>query len=381
LTTKAGSGHVERIGNVWYLRRRETLVDQVSGVRSQRQHRVTLGSARTIRSKAAARKIADEHLARLAAPTLAPGVATTFREYSERFSRDHVQRLREGSRRRYLSCIKLLQSELGDEQLALIDAPRLQTAVTALAKERAPATVKTLRAVALQILRQARRDKFGAHAIDTRDIKLPRPSHPAAERQSWTREQLERIIAADYPPWSTLWGVLGYGGLRAGEAFALTWADIDFDVQTLRIRGNATREGITLPKTAGSTATIPLLPRVAELLTGYRSTWRPNAAGLVFAGRTGSPLIADDVRARKLKPLLARLGLPIAGLHSFRHSAPAILAGMGLTFEAVQRYMRHATAAQTSRYMHFSGEQLRDAVFAAIARQRAQQTPTEGTSP
>src|SRR5690348_14528467 len=112
MTTAAGSGHVERIGQWWYLRRRESFSDASTGNHLQRQHRIKLGSTRTIRSLKAARTVADAYLARLAAPSLEAGAAVTFREYAERFVRDHVAMLRDASRRRYLSCISRLQETL-----------------------------------------------------------------------------------------------------------------------------------------------------------------------------------------------------------------------------------------------------------------------------
>lgn len=381
MTTRAGSGHIERQGRAWYLRRRATVTDQVSGTSRQEQVRVRLGSTREIRSAVAARKIADAYLARLAAPTLEPGLAVTFGEYSERFIRDHVALLREGSRRRYTSSIKRLQACLGSESLSAIDAPRLQQAITELSKDRAPATVKTFRAIALQILRRARVDRFGAHVIDAKDIKLPRQSKPAAVRLSFSQAELERIIAGSYPPWSVLWGVMGYAGLRVGEALALTWADVDLDAESLQIRANITRAGRDAPKTASSAASTPMLPRLAELLREYRPLWRTNGAGLLFSSRTGRPLSADNLRARKLKPLLERLGLPRAGHHAFRHSTPGILAELGLAHEPIRQLMRHSSLAMTAKYLHFSRDQVRAAIGQAIGRRAAVQTSAEGPQP
>jgi integrase len=369
----AGTGNIEQIGKSWYLRTRVTVKDPIALRTTRKLTRIRLGSTREIRSAVAARAIADRYLALLIAPTLKPGVNTTFREYSERFQQDHVALMREASRRAYNGHIAQLQRALGPERLSAIDTPCLQTAITALSFNRAPATVKKIRAIALQIIRRARADGFAAHAIDTASIKLPRASRVAPERRSFTREQLEQIIAADGQPWASLWGVMGYGALRIGEALALTWSDIDLAARTLRVRGNVTRGGVAAPKTAKSAATIPMLPRLEQILAAYRAQWRPNAADLLFASRNGTPLNADHVRDRKLAPLLARLGIAPAGLHAFRHSVPAILAEIGLNIEAVRQFMRHTDIRMTARYMHVSTEQVREAIDSAFKRQQSAQ--------
>ena len=54
MTTAAGSGHVEKIGRWWYLRRRETITDPATGKQRQRQYRIPLGTTKELRSEKAA---------------------------------------------------------------------------------------------------------------------------------------------------------------------------------------------------------------------------------------------------------------------------------------------------------------------------------------
>lgn len=45
----------------------------------------------------------------------------------------------------------------------------------------------------------------------------------------------------------------------------------------------------------------------------------------VFEARNGSPLSTGNIRNRVLQPLLAKLGIPKAGPHAFRHSRVTML--------------------------------------------------------
>ena len=54
---------------------------------------------------------------------------------------------------------------------------------------------------------------------------------------------------------------------------------------------------------------------------------RDKKAGRVFEARNGSPISGNNVLKRVLHPLLKRLGIPKAGLHTFRH---LVTVGCGL---------------------------------------------------
>jgi len=368
VSSTAGRGHVERLGRNWYLRTWLKAIDADTGEIRRKQHREPIGRVSEIRTKAKARAIADAWLARQSPATLQPGTAVTFTEYAEKFLAEHVARLRPSSRRRYIGCVRQLQRVLASETLDNVDAARLQLVIVDLSDGRAVSTVRTLRSVALMILRRARSQKFGAHVVEARDVKLPRNSRPARERRSFTRDELERIVSASFGMWRALWAVMGYAGLRAGEALALTWADVDTAGRTIRVRANVTREGVQAPKTAGSAAHVQLLPRLEQLLQEYRPSWRANDQGLLFASRSGRPLSADNVRKRQLAKTLHLAGIRHAGLHAFRHSTPAILESLGLGAELIRRFMRHASLAQTAQYLHSNDVDVRAAIDAAMAR-------------
>lgn len=364
---RVNAGHVECLGKRWYLRIRST----VDG--AKKQHRVCLGKKSDFRSSAAARTAADAWIARLAPSTLQPGPTVTFGEYAQRFIQDHVRLKRASSQRKYKSNISTLETFLGSDLLGTIDAARLQTVVTEISQTMARATVQGIRGVALTMLRRARSDGFGAHIIDSRAIRLPQQRQPAKVKKAWSSQELEQLLLASYGQWSTLWLTMAYAGLRIGEALGLQWPDVDLENGLLVIRRAATQGNLLAPKTTTSVASIPLLPRLATELSTYRDKWQANPCGLLFSNAKGGVLRADDIRTRKLHPMLKAAGLPISGLHSFRHTTTRILRDLGLGSDFVRSFMRHGSLRMTEAYMHTSAADVRAALDAALARTAAMQ--------
>lgn len=377
---RPAQGHIERVRRAWYLRHMVIDVDAATGLSRRVQKRVRLGSVTEIRSHAAAREIADRWIARTRAPTLEPGMATTFREFSARFEANHVPLLRASTQKRYRSVIRALNDEYGGVPLEKLDAPRIQAGIANFARRLAPSTIHALRSTLLHILRLARRDGYAAHAIVRRTIQMPRSSEPIVERRSFSEAELARIIEAAPYPWRMAYGLMGYAGLRIGEALGLEWRHIDLERGVLRISQAAADGVLTAPKTMGSVAAIPMLPELKDLLRRYRTVWPSNDRGLVIATRRGTPHRADNARTRHLYPLLKRLGIAPAGLHAFRHSLPAILASRGVGVAIVQRCMRHSTLRQTETYLHTNETDIVAAFDAAMAR-RASQTSAGSDTP
>ncbi len=76
------------------------------------------------------------------------------------------------------------------------------------------------------------------------------------------------------------------------------------------------------PKTENVVREIDIDPTLAALLRDYIGSSRRMR---LFEARNGSPLSAGNIRNRVLHPLVAKLGIPKAGLHAFRHSRVTLL--------------------------------------------------------
>lgn len=376
-------GSVERVGPTWWNRYREERVEAASGEVRRVQARMRLGSSRELRTARAAAERLDAYLALLVAETLSPGTEVTVADYAARFGSVHVALMRPNSARAYLGALKRhILPTIGARRLDEIDAAAVQDLVAQLAPRLARSSVRFVRGVVLQLVRQAIADGFAAHRITAATVKLPKSVQVERERRHMTEAELEALLADERSPLAhrTLWAVLGYAGLRGGEALGLGWSHIDLERRVLRVRQACVDGRLAPPKTAGSVADVPLLPELERWLTAWRGAWTPNALGLVFASRRGRPLRADDVRRRWLRPALDRAGLPAAGLHAFRHGVPGRLNAMGLSPASIRLFMRHARLEETQRYLHHASEAAWREISAAQARSNPGTPPAEATS-
>jgi integrase len=101
--------------------------------------------------------------------------------------------------------------------------------------------------------------------------------------------------------------------------------------------------------------------------------YRKNDLGLLFANRRGRPCSANKLREKKLRPLLAELGIPRAGFHAFRHAIASELIDSGAPITVVQAQMRHSDPRITlGLYGHVISQSQRDAVGSLAARLEGQ---------
>ncbi|MBW4053767.1 MAG: site-specific integrase [Proteobacteria bacterium] len=362
-------GTVELRARTWWNRYRAEYVDPATGTIARRQTSMRLGRFRSATEAAAE---LDRYLALLSADALQPGVAVTAREYFARFDRLRIALMRRQTQRSYRGAIvNHLEPAFGKLLLSAIDATAAQELVASLHRRGlARGTIETIRNRLLEVLGHARAAGFAAHHIRRRDVPLPSQQRAERTRRHITAAELTRILEASTGDRRVLWAILGFTGVRIGEALGLTWEHVDFAARVLRVRQAAAGAEIWALKTTTSRGDIPLLPELERILREHKAhTGVPDGARwLLFRSRTGRPLRADDVRRRWLTPLLARLGLPPAGCHAFRHGLPGRLDALGLSPAAIQKFMRHSTLAMTERYLHRSTSDLREQLDAALRR-------------
>ena len=150
--------------------------------------------------------------------------------------------------------------------------------------------------------------------------------------------------------------VLGFCGLRWGEAAALRVRDVDLGGLRLMVRLNWVRSGSEhyegTPKT-WETRDVPMPVQVADAL-------RPLCDGrdgdsLVFTRPNGGRLIeqsADKVAKRDnayqwFGKALRKAGCPRIAIHDLRHTAASIAISSGANVKAVQRMLGHRLASMT----------------------------------
>ena len=187
------------------------------------------------------------------------------------------------------------------------------------------------------------------------EVEFPRSSHK--EPRFFTEPELSKILDSAPEPDKTLYWLLAQTAIRIGEAVALTWDTVDFELGNISIRTSVWRGEIQTPKSNASVRTIPLSPLLSEHLAKYRDFWTRNPYNLLFANTKGKPWKADNLLVHHLHPLLKELGIQRTGFHAFRHASATILDRMKAPLKVRQQRMGHASAEITlSRYTHVIDE-------------------------
>ena len=178
-----------------------------------------------------------------------------------------------------------------------------------------------------------------------------------------------------------LFEFLAYTGLRIGEALGLTWADVDFERNVLRVHRQLSRYRVHARlKTDAARREVLLAPAIVRLL---RQRWLESpfkgADDFVFATATRRGLNYRHV-GDVFREAVRRAGLKGQGrlsLHSLRHGYASLLISKRLDVVFVSCQLGHANANVTlSVYAHLfaqreHGEVARQALEASYAAMSA----------
>lgn len=148
---------------------------------------------------------------------------------------------------------------------------------------------------------------------------------------------------------ATLWLFLADTGARPGEAFALTWADVDLGAKKVLVNKAVERGGRIKPTKTENSRHVDLTARLVAAL-------RANAKGkvahmnrdarLVFPSDAGTPL--DDHNVGKVfRRLCKRAGLPHFRVYDLRHSYASHMLAAGEPITYVSHQIGHAKPTTT----------------------------------
>lgn len=191
---------------------------------------------------------------------------------------------------------------------------------------------------------------------------------PAEERPIPTISQVYALADAIEPRFRLLVLLAALGGLRKGELFGLTRADVDVLHRTVSVRQQRqeTKRGEMLvgpPKTAAGRRVLAIPSELLPDLERHLDTWAaPGPGGLIFVGEKGSPVRAGVLQKEWDR---ARCSVGLAGLHvhDLRHVAGTLAASTGAGTKEIMRRLGHATQEAALRYQHATDE--RDRQLAA----------------
>lgn len=154
---------------------------------------------------------------------------------------------------------------------------------------------------------------------------------------------------------------------RRGEIFRLTWPDVDFGQNRIRLW--------TRKRTHGSLESewLPMTSELREMLMEWRNV-RPikdnehvfliiDPANMEYYGQP------FKIRRRFMKQICSQVGVKPFGFHAIRHLTASILYRKGKNVSEIQAILRHKNPSTTNRYLQTLGlEHTRNALEDGLRR-------------
>lgn len=152
-----------------------------------------------------------------------------------------------------------------------------------------------------------------------RDVEKPRQATRHDLDVFSPEEVLALVRAAESDQDTAIFLTAAFTGLRRGELVALSWRDVDFTAQRIRVRRSFSGGQATSPK-SGKVRSVPMATDVASALArlGQRERF-VDEDDLVFPGVAGEWLDASAL-SRRYKAALGRAGLRPLRFHDLRHT-------------------------------------------------------------
>jgi integrase/recombinase XerC len=138
-------------------------------------------------------------------------------------------------------------------------------------------------------------------------------------------------------------------GVRVSELVGLNWADIDFQLEIIRVVGKGAKERI-----------VPIGEIALQTLRAYgdeqRKRWQLACKGetAVFLNNRGERITSRSV-ARIVDKHLKATGIAVRmGPHGLRHSFATHLLNSGADLRAIQELLGHTSLSTTQKYTHLN---------------------------
>jgi integrase len=356
-------GSIRLRGRQWTLRWREDVV-LADGTVKREQRTTLLGTLAEILTKSMAKREAEAFLARVNRLDYRPVKRATFAEFAENWKKQVIDLLKPSTAKVMGSHLRFhLVPAFGRVRLDEIGQEQVQDFVGKLAKGKSRHTILNVLGTLASVLKMARKWGYAVAGFQHADLVIP-CSKPGKPGRFFTAEQVRSILALALEPCFTIFALAAMTGLRPGEVLGLSIDDLDFEQRLIFVRRSAWYRHLISPKSKRSMATVPIPGPLAEILTNFLASWRPNEKRLLFSNRRGNPYSENKVVQKRLWPILDALSIPRCGMHAFRHAHGTLMQSneVGASVKATQNQLRHADAGTTmNMYVHGIPSEQRDA--------------------
>lgn len=179
----------------------------------------------------------------------------------------------------------------------------------------------------------------------------------------YNKDELKKFLAAakdtDLKKY-TLFRLLAYSGIRAGECLALTWHDLNYKNNTIAINKTLARTNngikIQTPKTKASIRKVSLDVETIQVLKEWQLNQRKqllkvginamNKQQLIFSNNKNG-FIANETVRLAIHQIAKKSGIYPITTHGFRHTHATLLFASGMDIKQVQARLGHSNVQTT----------------------------------
>jgi integrase len=342
-------GYVYKKGNLWLIRYYDYRVLPDGTIeRMQRAHKL-VDAVGEYRSKAAARKLAEEFLAPLNSGRATPQSTMTLTQFVEgqylpfveshkRISTYHGYR---NMWKRYLRT----RGEIALRDFRTVDGERILAEVTE-TNNLTSTTLAHVKAFLSGVFRFAKRRGVLNSENPMREVVLPK-GNAAGDTYAYTLEEITQMLNVLPEPAATVVAAAAFTGARRGELRGFLWQN--HDGEQIFVSQSYWRSHVDEPKTKKSRAPVPVIAHLAERINLHRKLSGSPGAGLMFVSPLGKPMNLDALVRDSIRPALVKAGLTWHGWHAFRRGLASNLNRLGIDDSIIQAILRHSDAALTQR--------------------------------
>lgn len=275
----------------------------------------------------------------------------TFSDAADGWEEANWDRLRFGSYRTYLPCLRRALERFGSRDLNSIKTKEVQAWIRELGTRYAYKTVYNHKCVLSQIFDYAIVEMNQDIPNPCDRVKMPAGLKKGARGALSDEER--QVIRETSPEDFQLAFLILYTGCRCGEALALRMSDVDMERNVISIHSAVSHHGnqpvIGPPKTEKSVRTVPLLPQLKERLTELKL----KKTDFIVSGEKPLTKSALDKRWKKW---CKEKGVSI-DRHQIRHQYATTLYEAGVDPKTAQVLLGHAQISTTMDiYTHLSDE-------------------------
>lgn len=279
----------------------------------------------------------------------------TLEKFCEIFLRSK-QSIAENTKTNYTAAVRSLK-DVAQKPVHTITYLDLQKAVSAWKIK--PQTQKQYK-TKLDVLFRAAVKPYGLIAANPmQDIEIKK-DRQKKERLTVSADQFRKMIAGARMDVAVALAICYYTGLRRGEMFGLTWEDVSWSGQTIRINKQLQVHGkkLTEPKSRNGFRTVPIPQPLLQLLRDYHRAVPLDYKRRLFPHPQGT--------LEKMQAAL-RAENPAFTPHCLRHTYATTLLAKGIDIRTVAALMGDDTKTVINTYVHYTDE-MRQAAAADIQK-------------